>query len=66
MKFTKGCRSFPIFDTVNLDGVHGDVIFANDDTKIFDFRDFELAFLGFEVQIVVGEDAQYIIDDVAV
>ena len=43
--------------TVDLDGVHGNAIFADDDPEVFDFRDFELTFLWLEVQIVVGQDA---------
>ena len=52
----EGCGSFPIFNTIDFDQVHGNTVFADDDAKVFDFRDFELALLRFETQIVVGQD----------
>ena len=45
----EGRRLFPIFDAINLDGVHGNTILANNHSQVFHFRDFELAFLGFEI-----------------
>ena len=48
-QFPEGCGSFPIFDAINLDGVHGNAVFANDNTQVFNFRGFELALLWFEV-----------------
>ena len=55
--------SFPIFNAVNFNGVHGDVVLTDDNTKIFDFCDFELAFLWFEVEVVVSENMEDVIDN---
>ena len=66
MKFPKGCRPFPILNTVDFDGVHGDVIFTDNDAEVFDFRDFKLALLRFEVEIIFGQDAKYVIDNPSV
>ena len=38
------------------------MIFADDDAKIFHFCGFKLAFLQLEIQIIVGKDAEHIID----
>jgi hypothetical protein len=56
-------RPFPVFDTIDFDRVHGDAIFANDNTKIFNFSSFELAFLGFKVKVIVSQDLEDIIDN---
>ena len=45
---------FPIFDTIDLNGVHSDTIFTNDNTKIFNLRDFKLALLQFEIEVIIG------------
>ena len=37
LKFAKCCGSFPVFNTVDLDWVHGNTIFTNDHTKCYDF-----------------------------
>ena len=42
-------RSFPVFNPINFDGIHGDTVLADDDTKVFNFCDFKLTFLWFEV-----------------
>ena len=64
--FLQGCRTFPILHTLDLDWVHGNGVFPDDNTKVLDFSLFELAFLRFEVKIVNCEDAQDIVYDTAV
>ena len=64
--FLQGHGSFPILHTLDLDGVHGDGVFADDDAEILHFGLLELAFLGFQVKIVDCEDVQDIVDHTAV
>ena len=60
--FLQGRGSFPVLHTLDLDRVHSDRVLADDDAEVLDFALFELAFLGFQVEIVDCEDAQYIVD----
>ena len=39
------------------------MIFTNNDAKVFDFCDFKLALLRFEVEIIFGQDAKYVVDN---
>ena len=63
LEFAKCHGSFPIFNTIDFDWVHSDAIFANDNTKVFNFCGFKLTFLWFEVEVVVGEYLEDIIND---
>ena len=58
--------SFPIFYTLDFDRVHGNGVFPDNNTEIFHFGLFELAFLRFEVEIVDCKDAQDIVHYTAV
>ena len=52
--------------TLDFDWVYGNGVFSDNDTEVFHFGLFELAFLWFQVEIVDCEDAQHIIHDTAV
>ena len=54
VNFSKRHGSFPVSDTIDFDWVHSNAILANNYPKIFDFCGFELAFLQFEVEVVVS------------
>ena len=57
------CRgSLPVHHTLDLDWVHSDGVFADNHAKVLHFGGFELAFLGFHIEIIVCEDAQHIVD----
>ncbi len=43
---------WPVKDAFDLDRVHVDASFADDDAQVFCLQDFELAFLGFKEQFV--------------
>ena len=59
--FLQGRGSFPILHALDFDRVHGNCVFTDDNTKVFDFALFELAFLRFQIEIVDCEDAQNIV-----
>ena len=59
--FLQGRGSFPVLDTLDLDRVHCNGIFTDDNTEIFHFGLFKLAFLRFEVEVVNREDVQDVV-----
>ena len=65
-QFAKGCGSFPIFDAIDFDRVHGDAVFTDNDAEVLHFCNFELAFLRFKVEVVIGQNAQYIVNNMSV
>jgi hypothetical protein len=65
-KFSKGCGAFPIFNTIDFNRIHSDAIFTDDDAEVFNCCRFELAFLRFEVEIVLGQNTQDIVNDTTV
>ena len=48
-EFPQSRGSFPVFDAIHFHRIHSDTILTDDNAKVLDFRDFELAFLRFEV-----------------
>ena len=65
-EFLKCGRPFPISDTVNFNGVHGNAIFTDNDTKVFNLCGFELALLQFEVEVIIGKDLKDVVNDSSV
>ena len=59
--FLQSRGSFPSLHALDFDWVHGDGVFANNDTKVLHFVLLKLAFLGFQVKVVDCEDAQHIV-----
>ena len=64
--FFQSCGSVLVLHALDFDWVHGNRVLANNYAEILHFGGFELAFLGFEVEVVSCENAQHIIDDMAV
>ena len=64
--FAKCCGSFPVLDSVDFNRVHSNAILTDDNPKILHFRGFELTFLWFEIEVIVGEDLEDVIDDSSV
>ena len=64
-QFPESGGSFPIFDTVNFNGIHRDMVLANDYPKIFDLRGLKLTLLRLEVQVVICQNLQNVIDNAA-
>jgi hypothetical protein len=61
-KFPKGCRSFPVLNTIDFNRVHSNTVFTDDDAEIFDFRRFELALLRLEVKIVFSQNTKDVVN----
>ena len=66
VKFVEGGGSFPLLYTVDLDRIHGNAIFADDDAEVLDFRNFKLTFLRFEVQVIVGQYLENVVHNLTV
>ena len=61
LNFLQGRGSFLVLYALDFNQVHSDGVFLDNDTKVFHFGLFELAFLRFEVEVVYCEDAQDIV-----
>ena len=59
--FLQGRGSFPILYALDFDRVHSDGVLTDDDAEVLHFGLFELALLGFQVEIVDCKDAQHIV-----
>jgi hypothetical protein len=55
--------SLPISHTLDFHWVHGNRVFTDDHAKVFHLVDLEDTFLGFQVEIVLCEDAQNIVNN---
>ena len=54
--FLQGRGSFPVLHALDLDWIHGNGVFADNDAEVLHFGLFELAFLGFEVEVIDREN----------
>ena len=59
-------RNWPVPDSICFLGIHPNLPITNDVTQVFDCRHFELALLGLEIQLIVFEDAHYLLDNFTV